>query len=651
MPHHWGSLRVQFMLLVILATVPALALTAFRTAQDRTRELVSAQENALSAVRFVADEHERLMRQTDNLLTELGQDPGILAHDVQACSARFSDLPSHYPLYANLIAFDRAGTVLCSSSPLPQAKNFFNSLWFQRALSARDPVVGDYETIRADGRSGQPVALSIRDAAGQVQVVLAAAFDPEWLGDYVAETQVASGTTITLLDRKSTVLTRYPDWARWTGKLWGDPSIRLSIGAEEAVSEGQDLDGTSRVFAAVPLGDTVAPAGSAIAGIPVEQAFASSSVNLWRSVALIAAATAFVLGVTWFTDKLLVGRQVRALADTTRAIAGGRIQTRTGLATTSGELGDLAASIDQMAEALERREQARQDMEASLVESEELYRDLFENASDLILSVAADGKITYANKAWRETLGYDVSDPAGLSFFDAVDPKDRAEAERMFERVMSGERLAQVELTFVARDGRGIQSEGSANCRFVDGRPSALRGIFRDVTLRKQAEAKLRYLSSHDALTGLYNRGYFEEEMNRLTHSRRFPISIVVADVDGLKQTNDTLGHTAGDELLKQAAQILRSSFREEDMIARIGGDEFAVLLPQSNTAVAEEAIARLRQNTTARNDSGVTPLLHLSLGTATASSGDLLTETLTSADAAMYADKSSRQTHRDRKR
>lgn len=651
MPHHWGSLRVQFMLLVILAAVPALGFTIFRAAQDRAREMVSAQANALAVVRLVAGEHERLIRQTNDLFAELGQNSEVPVPDVGACTARFAALLNRYSLYANLILLDRNGTPLCSSLPLPPGKSFFNSPWFQRVLSARDLIVGDYEAVRADGRSGQPIALSIRDSTGQVRVVLVAALDPEWLGDFVAQAQAPAGITITLLDRKSTVLTQYPDPARWTGKSWSAGSIRLSIGDEEAVSEGQDLGGTSRVFGAVPLGDSAAPVGSVIAGIPVEQAFAASTITFWRSVAAIATITALVLGVTWFSDKLLVGRQVRALAGATHAIAGGRAQTRTGLAATSGELGDLAASIDQMAEALEQREKDRQNMEAALVESEERYRDLFENASDLILSVAPNGQIIYANRAWRETLAYEVGDSANLNFFDTIDPADRGEGERMFDRVMSGERLAQVELTFVAKDGARIQSEGSANCRFVDGRPSALRGIFRDVTLRKQVEAKLLYLSSHDALTGLYNRGYFEEEMTRMAHSRRLPISIVVADLDGLKETNDTLGHTAGDELLKHAARVLRSSFREEDMIARIGGDEFAVLLPQSNAVVAEEAIARLRQNITALNASGVTPPLHLSLGTATAASGDVLMETLTSADAAMYADKSSRQMHRNRKR
>ncbi len=646
MPHHWGSLRVQFMLLVILAAIPAFGITVYQTSVERAREQVSGEANALHAARLIAGEHERLTQDTYGLLTELGQDSALFAYDAHACSDRLVGLLGRYPIYANLVAFKPDGTVFCSGFPSWHPTTSPDSSWFRSVLDARGLFVGDYQTGRADGGPGQPMAVPVRDGTGRVRVVLMAALDLEWLGDFVAKSQLATNTTITLVDRNSTVVTRYPDSARWAGKDWLAPGVRLPAGADEIASVGQDIDGSTRLLAAVPLGDPLTPVGSVVVGIPVDDVYAASTIGFWRNLATLAVVTASVLGATWVSDKFLVGRQVRALAEATQALAAGRTHTRTGLSNTIGELGDLAAAIDQMAEALERREKERLEMGAALIESEERYRDLFENASDLILSVAVDGRILYTNRAWREALGYDTRE-SGPMFVDTIDPAARADCESMFARVMSGERIDRIELTFVGKDGHKILVEGSASCRFVDGRPHAVRGIFRDMTSRKQAEAKLIYLSSHDALTGLYNRGYFEEEMARLARSRRLPISVVVADVDGLKQTNDTLGHAAGDELLRQAARVMCSSFRQDDMIARIGGDEFAVLLPQSNATVAEDAIARVRQNMASLNQSGQLPPLHLSLGTATASSGELLLETLTAADAAMYADKASRQKQR----
>ncbi len=120
--------------------------------------------------------------------------------------------------------------------------------------------------------------------------------------------------------------------------------------------------------------------------------------------------------------------------------------------------------------------------------------------------------------------------------------------------------------------------------------------IISHLTDYKEAEAQLRYISFHDALTKLFNRAYFEEELKRLESGRFDPVGIISCDVDGLKVVNDVLGHQAGDTLLKAAGNIIRSCFRESDVVARIGGDEFAVLLPASNEKVVERAAERLKK-------------------------------------------------------
>ena len=157
---------------------------------------------------------------------------------------------------------------------------------------------------------------------------------------------------------------------------------------------------------------------------------------------------------------------------------------------------------------------------------------------------------------------------------------------------------------------------------------------------RKQIEQELRYLSTHDVMTGLYNRVYFEVEITRLQRSRHFPVSIVMADMDHLKETNDLQGHNAGDALLKATAEVLTAAFRAEDVVARIGGDEFAVLLPDTDEARAEDAMARVKRILQERNDgNGGTPLL-VSFGASTADKNALLTEVLKEADRKMYLEK-----------
>ena len=142
-----------------------------------------------------------------------------------------------------------------------------------------------------------------------------------------------------------------------------------------------------------------------------------------------------------------------------------------------------------------------------------------------------------------------------------------------------------------------------------------------DVTEHKQNEEKLKYLGMHDHLTGLYNRLYFEEEMSRLDAERHYPISIISCDVDGLKLVNDIFGHGKGDELLETVASIIKKPFRSSDVVARVGGDEFAVILPRTDENVAREITGRIRKLVEEHNKNGRTIPISLSIGCATGTS------------------------------
>lgn len=272
---------------------------------------------------------------------------------------------------------------------------------------------------------------------------------------------------------------------------------------------------------------------------------------------------------------------------------------------------------------------------------EERFRSLIEKTMDIILIVDLKGKVNYASPSVEYVLGYQPDEIIGKRAITLIHPDDIG---KVVQAVKYGLYTADfgrfIEFRVMGKDGK-LHIIEAIGRNLVDN--PAIAGVVinaRDITERRIAEDKLWYLSTHDTMTDLYNRAYFNEEMARIERGRIFPISIFMADVDGLKEVNDDLGHSAGDELLRNTAQLLRNSFRTEDVVARIGGDEFAVLLPGADEIAAQAAMSRVRRNLQAFNDQIEEVRLSLSFGVATGQKGIPLEEVLRKADENMYTEK-----------
>jgi diguanylate cyclase (GGDEF)-like protein/PAS domain S-box-containing protein len=273
---------------------------------------------------------------------------------------------------------------------------------------------------------------------------------------------------------------------------------------------------------------------------------------------------------------------------------------------------------------------------------------ILDSSSALVLVLDAYGRIIRFNRSLEKITGCPVSEVAGLpiwgrNFF----PGGPAEVQELFENRLLHSEPGGFEWKLVAQSGAELQvAWSSAVTHDPSGKVEHVVCTGIDITDRKQAEDELRYLSTHDILTGLHNRAHFELEMIRLAETDRFPASVIVADVDGLKAVNDSLGHMAGDKLLQRAAHILRSVFRTEDTVARVGGDEFAVLLPDADSGVAQQAHRRVEALVHAHNQLNPDFILQISMGYATAVAGYMLMETYKHADQAMYQEKAAHRNH-----
>lgn len=161
-----------------------------------------------------------------------------------------------------------------------------------------------------------------------------------------------------------------------------------------------------------------------------------------------------------------------------------------------------------------------------------------------------------------------------------------------------------------------------------------------DITARKKAEAYLEYLGKHDVLTKLYNRSFYADELNRLERKGPFPVTIIMVDLDNLKHINDQLGHAAGDTLLRRAGEVLAKAVDRPNCAARIGGDEFAVLLPGADAEAGLAVMENIEKLIALNNQFYSASTLSVSMGMATSVTGERLEQVVKRADFEMYQNK-----------
>jgi len=275
--------------------------------------------------------------------------------------------------------------------------------------------------------------------------------------------------------------------------------------------------------------------------------------------------------------------------------------------------------------------------------------DIRANFRDHLLSFPEEVKELFSlieivdyNTAALHLFGAGSKEELHGKIYSVLSKESRLEAVDILCSLLEGTTSLERELAYTRLDGKLIYSltKISVMPGFEDSWGQILFSNI-DITDRKLAEERLTYISLHDIMTSLYNRAFFDEELARYEKSRVRPITILVMDMDNFKAINDRLGHQGGDQALQCIANIIKSSFREEDVAARIGGDEFAVLLPSVDFLMAQKAKERILngvQKFNAKNPNALP--LNLSIGFATADKNGSLEEAFKKADEAMYLEK-----------
>ena len=232
--------------------------------------------------------------------------------------------------------------------------------------------------------------------------------------------------------------------------------------------------------------------------------------------------------------------------------------------------------------------------------ADDLYRQYFECTGDAFLIIEGDVFVD-CNQATVEMLRYRTRDELLQTHPSQLSPEFQSDGRRSFDKAnemmaVAAERGShRFEWEHKRADGEVFPVEVLLTAVSAADRP-LLHVVWRDLTERRRLEDHLVYLSRHDSLTGLANRSAFDDALARLDECGPHPIGVLMLDLDDLKRINDERGHSAGDAMLRRVADVLRFTFRTGDVVARIGGDEFAVLTAGRDAAAIEVLAMRLQE-------------------------------------------------------
>jgi len=302
-------------------------------------------------------------------------------------------------------------------------------------------------------------------------------------------------------------------------------------------------------------------------------------------------------------------RPIDDLVLVSNQIAAGNLSTRASKIR-NDEIGNLCLSFNYMADRIfelvnNLEDKVKERTKALEFANEEINRTkdslflILDSTAEGILGIDLTGKCIFCNNSCIKLLGYDSQENIlgehlnTILFHEVVSEKDPLNNNIILKCILSNEKVSAEEQIFWKADGTQISVAYHARSKLKNGEIIGAVVTFIDITERKEGEAKIKYLGSHDALTGLLNRSGYEDKVKEYDNPLFFPISIIFGDLNGLKLMNDVFGHGAGDMLIQKTAEVLKKACRDIDIAARVGGDEFIVLLPKTD---AEEALQIMKQ-------------------------------------------------------
>ena len=310
--------------------------------------------------------------------------------------------------------------------------------------------------------------------------------------------------------------------------------------------------------------------------------------------------------------------------------------------------GKLQSLVGHLEETVSLRTQELNQINIVLEDNRNQLQLILNSMAEGIYGMDTQGNCTFINANGLRILGYDSPEELMDRNMHQAIHYNKADGSplkpgdcRIYKAFLEGKGTSVSDEIFWRKDGTPFEVEYHSYPQIQNGKVVGAVVTFMDISDRKKRESELEHLRCHDVLTGLHNRRCFEENVSRLDQKEYLPLSLIFADLNGLKMANDIFGHRAGDQLIRETANILREVAAQQEgwIAARVGGDEFILIMPRTDERRAEEVVARIREKADGTYVSAIKCSISLGVDTKT-NRTQPLEEIMANAEDAMYRNK-----------
>jgi PAS domain S-box-containing protein len=486
------TLRGRLLLLILLAVAPTIAIEVYSQVVLRGTRQAEIRQEAVRLMRLVAAEQGRIDESARQLLIGFSEGQEIRSQDWARCSEAAKLVLARVEGYVNLGIASSEGDLLCSGLPPPPDKDMRRSSFLQEMDPSGNLLVGQYHVGLITGKSVLTVAVPLSQKVGAGSVLAWANIDLQWLARHFADRFNSPNLTLLIADRRGTILVRLPDNGNWAGKPMGDRYSSLLKAKSEGVVDTVGIDGEERIIAYSPL--STEPKGIYI-GIGLSKAPYMVPIDrgtFWMA-GLSLATILLAIIAAWLFGNASIRRPIAKLLHAARAWQTGDLTARTALPNTGSEINDLGAAFDEMAEAVQTREQRLEHQMQTLTQERDRAQELaviVEASRDAIWRWTVGGIITSWNAEAERMLGFKSEEIVGKPLLTLI-PADRIErAHDVISKLRKGQAFGPLETVRMHKNGTPVHVELTVSpIPDSEGRITAAATVCRDITERKHADA------------------------------------------------------------------------------------------------------------------------------------------------------------------